>query len=76
MSLSILGFQHQQSEFLLALAEDNVVAQLENIQTHPTVAAQEAEGDLVLHGWVYHIVSGKVTVYNEASQMFDTTASS
>src|ERR1700687_3366242 len=46
---------------LLALTEQNVVAQLENLRSHPAVAARLEEGDLALHGWVYHIGAGAVT---------------
>jgi carbonic anhydrase len=55
---------------LLALTEHNVVAQLKNLRTHPTVAARLAEGDLALHGWVYHIGPGTVTAYDEESKTF------
>lgn len=58
------------AEFLLALTERNVVAQLENLRSHPSVAARLDEGDLGLHGWVYHIGSGKVTAYDEESRSF------
>jgi carbonic anhydrase len=63
------------AESLLALTEDNVVAQLKNLRSHPTVAARLEEGGLALHGWVYHIGSGTVTAYDEASGRFETTAS-
>src|SRR5580692_11672420 len=63
------------AEFLLALAEHNVVAQLKNLHSHPTVASRLEQGDLALHGWVYHIGPGTVTAFNEASQEFGTTAS-
>ena len=63
------------ADFLLALAEDNVAAQLKNLRSHPTVAARLERGDLALHGWVYHIGPGTVTAYNEASRKFETTAS-
>src|SRR5271156_820412 len=55
---------------LLALTEHNVVAQLKNLRSHPSVAARLEEGDLALHGWVYHIGPGKVTAYDEASGKF------
>ena len=61
---------------LLALTEDNVVAQLKNLRSHPSVAARLEQGDLALHGWVYHIGSGMVTAYDEASRKFETTATS
>ena len=52
------------AEFLVALTERNVVEQLENLRTHPTVAVRLQEGNLRLHGWVYHIGKGLVTAYN------------
>jgi carbonic anhydrase len=58
------------AEFLLALTERNVTAQLKNLRSHPMVAARLEEGDLTLHGWVYHIGSGTVTAYDEESQKF------
>jgi len=60
-------------EFLLALTENNVVAQLKNLASHPTVADRLKQGNLALHGWVYHIGRGTVTVYNEASRSFEIT---
>ncbi|MGD0437637.1 MAG: carbonic anhydrase [Bryobacteraceae bacterium] len=61
-------------EFLLALTEQNVVAQLRNLRLHPSVADRLQNGDLALHGWVYHIGAGTVTSYNEESQKFETPA--
>jgi carbonic anhydrase len=60
-------------EFLLTMAEHNVVAQLKNLRSHPSVAARLAEGDLALHGWVYHIGSGTVTALDESSGKFEPT---
>jgi carbonic anhydrase len=57
--------------FLLELAERNVVAQLENLRSHPSVAARLEQGDLALHGWVYHIGEGMVTTYNPAERCFE-----
>src|ERR1044071_3869507 len=37
------------AECLLALTEHNVVGQLENLRSHPTVAARLEKGDLALH---------------------------
>jgi carbonic anhydrase len=68
--------EHEPSaEFLLALTERNVVAQLRNLRSHPTVAARLDEGNLVLHGWVYHIGPGTVTAYDETSRKFLLPAS-
>ncbi len=58
------------AEFLLALTEENVVAQLKNLRSHPAVAARLKQADLSLHGWIYHIGSGTVTAYNEESGQY------
>ena len=55
---------------LLKLAEANVVRQIENLKTHPAVAARVEHGDLALHGWVYHIAEGAVTAYDAAAERF------
>ena len=62
------------AEFLLALTEANVVAQLESLRSHPAVAARLEQGDLALHGWVYHIGPGTVTAYDEKSRKFAAPA--
>ncbi len=63
-------------EFLLTLTEQNVVAQLRNLRSHPSVADRLEKGDLALHGWVYHIGAGAVTSYDEESRKFETPAAS
>ncbi len=51
-----------------ALVEQNVLTQLGHLRTHPSVAARLAQGTLALHGWVYDIASGSVSVFDEASR--------
>ncbi len=58
-------------ELLLALTEKNVIAQLKNLGSHPTVRERLKQGDLALHGWVYDIGTGGVTVYKEATGRFE-----
>ncbi|MEV7189929.1 carbonic anhydrase [Kitasatospora sp. NPDC093102] len=43
-----------------ALVRQNVLAQLANLATHPSVAKALAEGRTALHGWVYDIPTGRV----------------
>jgi carbonic anhydrase len=57
-------------ELVLSLTERNVVEQLKNLRSHPAVAARMEEGDLALHGWVYHIGEGKVTSYDPGKGAF------
>jgi carbonic anhydrase len=61
----LAGYQDQSDEVLLhLLTEENIVAQLQHLKTHPAVAARLARGDLQLHGWLYHIHSGEITAYD------------
>ena len=46
-----------------ATVEENVLVQLENLRTHPVVAAGLARDRLKLHGWVYKIQTGEVFAY-------------
>ena len=57
-------------EFLLAVTERNVVEQLSNLGTHPSVAARLEQGDLRLHGWVYDLGEGGVTTYDPGQDAF------
>lgn len=52
-------------EFAIA---HNVKTQLENLKTHPCVAARLEQGDLWLHGWIYHIASGQIDVLKQTQE--------
>ncbi|CAM3027039.1 carbonic anhydrase [Prescottella defluvii] len=43
-----------------ALVHQNVLAQLANLATHPSVARALAEQKVTLHGWVFDIATGDV----------------
>ncbi len=43
--------------------QENVLVQLENLRTHPSVAAALSREELNLHAWVYKIESGEVFSY-------------
>ncbi|GAB6260357.1 carbonic anhydrase [Photobacterium sp. R1] len=53
-----------------AMVRENVLAQLENIKTHPSVRLALREGRLALHGWVYDIESGQIDALNGATSTF------
>lgn len=59
------NYAHLQGDALLnATIEQNVLVQLENLKTHPAVAAQLAKGELRLHAWVYKFETGEVFAYD------------
>jgi carbonic anhydrase len=55
---------------LTATVEENVLVQLENLRTHPSVAATLGRGELKLHGWVYKFETGQVFGYNAESGQY------
>lgn len=64
-------YQHLTGANLLtATVEENVLVQLENLRTHPSVAAGLARGRLKLHGWVYKIETGQVFAFDPESHQF------
>jgi carbonic anhydrase len=52
------------AELLNVAIQENVLVQLENLRTHPAVAAALAAGNVKLHGWVYKIETGQVFAYD------------
>jgi carbonic anhydrase len=56
---------------LTATVEENVLVQLENLRTHPSVAAALARDDLKLHGWVYKFETGEVFGYDPGQGQYN-----
>lgn len=55
---------------LTAAVEENVLVQLENLRTHPSVAAALGRDALKLHGWVYKFETGQVFGYDTQQGQF------
>lgn len=55
---------------LHTVTEQNVLLQMQHLQTHPSVAGAIARGALTVSGWVYDIGSGDVRVFNEGEGRF------
>jgi carbonic anhydrase len=54
----------------IAATEENVLVQMNNLSTHPCVAARLAGGDLQVFGWYYDIGSGRVLQYDQSRGKF------
>lgn len=52
------------------MVHQNVIAQLGNLRTHPSVALALAKGNITLHGWVYDIESGCIEAFDSKSGKF------
>ena len=57
---------------LTATVEENVLVQLENLRSHPTVLAALGRAKLKLHGWVYKFETGQVFAYNPHEGQFES----
>lgn len=50
--------------------KEHVLMQIENLQTHPSVAARLQSGQLTLHAWIYQIEKGDILAYSTADGRF------
>lgn len=50
--------------------QENVLVQLENLETHPSVRAKLGRGEVKLHGWVYKFETGQVFAYSSDDKRF------
>jgi carbonic anhydrase len=55
---------------LCSLIRGNVVAQLQNLKSHPSVAKAMVHGSLQVFGWYYDIVAGRIEQYDEHARRF------
>jgi carbonic anhydrase len=55
---------------LNASVQENVLIQIDNLRTHPSVAAGLSAGTLRLHAWVYKIDTGEVFAFDPAERQF------
>ncbi|MBM3110349.1 carbonic anhydrase [Pseudomonas sp. P66] len=53
-----------------SMVRENVIAQLANIQTHPSVRLALEEKRVTLHGWVYDIESGCIQAFDSRTKKF------
>jgi carbonic anhydrase len=67
------NYQHitEAASRLTATVEENVLVQLENLRTHPSVAAALARDELKLHGWAYKFETGEVFECNARQAQYD-----
>lgn len=61
---------------LNALVRENVLAQLDNLLTHPVVANSIQSKEVRLHGWVFDIATATVTTYDAQKEKFVPLAQS
>jgi carbonic anhydrase len=58
------------SEIAESAAQENVLVQLNHLQTHPAVAVRMNTGAVRLYGWYYDIAAGTISQYYTARSAF------
>ncbi|MDE1167505.1 MAG: carbonic anhydrase [Pseudomonas sp.] len=59
-----------EAESMQVLTEENVIAQLQHLRTHPSVASRMASGQLFIHGWIYSIETSEIRAYDAERDCF------
>jgi carbonic anhydrase len=57
-------------ELLDIAVREHVLVQIENLQTHPSVAVKLQRGELTLHGWIYQMETGEILAYSTNDNAF------
>ncbi len=69
--LVIDNYPDETPERLLRIAiEQNVLSQIENLETHPVVRSRLHAGTLNIHAWMYEIETGSVFAFDAAHHKF------
>ncbi|MGB3765282.1 MAG: carbonic anhydrase [Phormidesmis sp.] len=55
---------------LATLVAENVLTQIDNLKTYPSVRSHLHRNDVQLHGWIYNIEDGSVLTYDRPSHTF------
>jgi carbonic anhydrase len=65
------NYQHlDEKRRITATVEENVLVQLENLRTHPSVGSRLVRRDIHLHGWVYKMETGEVFAFDVSTGQF------
>ncbi|MEZ4295554.1 MAG: carbonic anhydrase [Polyangiaceae bacterium] len=65
------NYTHLEGEArLTAATEENVLAQIENLRSHPSVRSRIAKGAVAVYGWVYKIQTGEVYQFDHDRGQF------
>lgn len=64
IEVSVRNNGQKKESIIDAAIERNVLTQLDNLRTHPSVGAGLANGTVHLHAWVYDIGTGDVRAYD------------
>jgi carbonic anhydrase len=62
--------EYSGESFLRVTIEENILTQIQNLETYPVIRSKLRSGELYLHAWVYEIEMGRVFAYNASLGQF------
>jgi carbonic anhydrase len=62
--------EYSGEELLKLTIEENILTQIQNLETYPVIRSRLHSGQLYLHAWIYEIETGKVYAYNASLGKF------
>ena len=62
--------EYSGEELLKVTVEENILTQIQNLETYPVIRSKLRSGQLYLHAWIYEIETGKVFAYNASLGQF------
>lgn len=57
-------------ELLEIATAENVLTQIENLETYPVIHSRLYQGKLKIYGWIYHLETGEVLAYDAESRSY------
>jgi carbonic anhydrase len=65
------SYGHLEGEDLIETAvAENVLTQIENLQTYPVIHSRLHQGKMQIHGWIYEFETGDVLAYDPEAHAF------
>lgn len=55
---------------MIDVVKENILVQIDNLKTHPSVSAAIRQGKIKIYGWVYNFESGTVSIYDPNEQRY------
>ncbi|NJO39543.1 MAG: carbonic anhydrase [Cyanobacteria bacterium CRU_2_1] len=61
---------HSDKELLEIAVAENVITQIENLKTYPSVHSKLYQGKLHIYAWIYYIETGEVMAYDPVNHVY------
>lgn len=62
--------EYEGEKLLKVTIEENILTQIQNLETYPVIRSKLRSGGLYLHAWIYEIEAGEVFAYNASLGQF------